>query len=95
MTLQIAIDVRLVAAHALAKVLGRFAALVLDVTVQAVLPLVLALTIAARPRLRIVGRVHHFVAVRQTLALDAAQRLLASLGCRRRQRRLVQQSDGH
>lgn len=63
MTLQITVDIRLVAALSFAKELWRFAAFVLDVTVQAVLPLVLALAVAARPRFRIVAIVHHFVAM--------------------------------
>lgn len=87
MPLQVAVDVRLVSAEALAKVLGRLAALVLDVTVEAVLPLVLALAVAARPRLRVVGRVHHFVAVRQALALDAALALLGGVRRQRQRRR--------
>lgn len=82
MSLQITVDIRFVAALALAKELGRFAALVLDVTIEAVLPLVLALAVATRPRFGVAARVHHFVAVRQTLALDAPQRLFARLGGR-------------
>lgn len=54
MALQVAVDVGLVAAHSLAKVLGRNAALVFDVTFEAVFPLVVAAARLALPGLGIV-----------------------------------------
>lgn len=57
--LHITVDIRFVAAHAFAKKFRRLAALVFDVAVQAVLPLVLPLAHLARPRLLLVRAVDH------------------------------------
>lgn len=64
MSLQIAVYIRLIATLSLAKELGRFAAFVLNVTVQAVLPLVFTFAIAARPGFGIATVINHFIAMR-------------------------------
>lgn len=71
MTLHIAVNVGFVAAHPFAEKLWRLAALIFDVTVEAVLPFVRALAHFARPRLALALQIDHVLrCAERRVALD-------------------------
>lgn len=72
MALQVAVYVRLVAAHALAEVFRRHATLVLDVTLEAVFPLVVAAAALALPRFCVVLVLEHDLVFLAAAERDAA-----------------------
>lgn len=93
MATQVAQDVRLVAALAIAEILWRQPALIPQMTFQAVLPLVRAVAVGASPRLVAVLHVSDLLVLRQRLGgigpfgrARSSRRFLFQLLLRRRQR---------